>query len=101
MPDGIRLEPARAVVQAETVPFLPADGLGTTFTALFGDGALGPIALLVGGVLVGAGTRLAGGCTSGHGLCGTARMNPPSLVGTMTFFGTGVLVSLLLSRMVL
>lgn len=66
--------------------------------ALFGSGWGASLALLGGGLLVGFGTRLAGGCTSGHGLSGCSRLQPGSLVSTACFFGTGVLVSLLLAR---
>jgi hypothetical protein len=52
--------------------------------------------LFVGGLLVGFGTRLAGGCSSGHGLSGCGRLRPVSLVATAVFFGTAVLVSFLL-----
>lgn len=47
-------------------------------------------ALLAGGLLVGWGTRYASGCTSGHGVCGLARLSPRSLVATLTFMGTGI-----------
>ena len=49
-----------------------------------------PIAI-VAGVLVGFGTRLSNGCTSGHGLCGLARLSKRSAVATLTFFSTGAL----------
>lgn len=52
--------------------------------------------LFVGGILVGFGTRLAGGCSSGHGLSGCGRLRPVSLLATAVFFGTAVLVSFLL-----
>ena len=39
--------------------------------------------------LVGVGTRYAGGCTSGHGVCGLSRLSPRSLVATLAFMGTG------------
>lgn len=42
-------------------------------------------ALLVGGFFVGTGTRLGGGCTSGHGVCGLGRRSPRSLAATGTF----------------
>jgi len=45
--------------------------------------------LLLAGVLVGFGTRLGGGCTSGHGVCGLSRLSPRSLVATLTFIATG------------
>ncbi len=44
------------------------------------------------GVLVGVGTRLGSGCTSGHGVCGIANLSPRSLVATLTFMGVAMLV---------
>jgi len=46
--------------------------------------------LLAAGVLVGLGTRLGSGCTSGHGVCGLARLSPRSLSATVTFMLFGV-----------
>ena len=46
--------------------------------------------LFVAGLLVGIGTRYAGGCTSGHGVCGLARLSPRSLIATVAFIGAGV-----------
>ncbi len=49
--------------------------------------------LLIGaGLLVGFGTRLGNGCTSGHGVCGMARLSPRSIVATGAFMGAGFLV---------
>ena len=45
--------------------------------------------LVVAGVLVGFGSRLGSGCTSGHGVCGVSRLSPRSLVATATFMTTG------------
>ncbi|GAB2831250.1 hypothetical protein GCM10027176_39480 [Actinoallomurus bryophytorum] len=56
--------------------------------------------LFLGGVLVGFGTRLAGGCSSGHGLSGCGRLQPVSIVATAVFFGTAVLVSFLLWKVI-
>lgn len=47
--------------------------------------------LIAAGLLVGFGTRLANGCTSGHGVCGVARLSPRSLIATATFMGSGAL----------
>jgi hypothetical protein len=47
--------------------------------------------LVVGGMLVGFGARLGGGCTSGHGVAGIARLSPRSLVATGVFLATGIL----------
>jgi uncharacterized protein len=49
-----------------------------------------PIAI-VAGILVGVGTRLGNGCTSGHGLCGLARLSRRSIVATLVFVATGAL----------
>jgi uncharacterized protein len=50
-------------------------------------------AVIVGaGLLVGVGTRLAGGCTSGHGICGLARFSPRSIVATCVFVATAAIV---------
>jgi len=43
--------------------------------------------LLIGGLLVGLGTGIGGGCTSGHGVCGIARLSPRSIVATLVFLG--------------
>ena len=45
--------------------------------------------LIVAGLLVGFGSRLGSGCTSGHGVCGISRLSPRSIVATLTFMGTG------------
>jgi uncharacterized membrane protein YedE/YeeE len=65
-----------------------------------GDPVTMLILLFVGGVLVGFGTRLAGGCSSGHGLNGCGRLRPVSLVATAVFFGTAVAVSFLLWKVI-
>ena len=49
----------------------------------------GTTMLVVAGVLVGVGTRLGSGCTSGHGVCGLSRLSLRSLVATITFMGVG------------
>jgi uncharacterized membrane protein YedE/YeeE len=46
--------------------------------------------LLAAGLLVGFGTRLGSGCTSGHGVCGLARLSPRSLTATVTFMSLGI-----------
>ncbi|MEE8333584.1 MAG: YeeE/YedE thiosulfate transporter family protein [Alphaproteobacteria bacterium] len=47
--------------------------------------------LIVAGLLVGFGTRMGGGCTSGHGICGLARLSPRSMAATATFFAAALL----------
>lgn len=56
--------------------------------------------VLAGGLLVGFGTRLGSGCTSGHGLCGIARFSRRSMVATAVFFGVAML-TVFLTRHVL
>jgi len=48
--------------------------------------------IVIAGLLVGFGTRLGGGCTSGHGICGVARLSPRSLVATAVFMAVAVVV---------
>jgi uncharacterized membrane protein YedE/YeeE len=48
--------------------------------------------VIVAGLLVGFGTRLGGGCTSGHGVCGIARLSPRSIVATLIFMAVAMLV---------
>ena len=51
-----------------------------------------PLLLLgSGGFLIGFGTRLGGGCTSGHGICGIANLSVRSLIATLTFMATGMI----------
>lgn len=54
--------------------------------------------LALAGLLVGFGTRLGSGCTSGHGVCGLARFSPRSIVATGTFIGSGILTVVLLRQ---
>ncbi len=46
--------------------------------------------LVAGGLLVGFGTRLGSGCTSGHGVCGMSRLSPRSLIATASFMASGI-----------
>ena len=65
--------------------------------ALFADVLTAPridagyLAIAAAGLLVGFGTRLGSGCTSGHGVCGLSRLSPRSLVSTLSFMGMGFL----------
>jgi uncharacterized membrane protein YedE/YeeE len=47
--------------------------------------------MIIAGFLVGFGTRLGSGCTSGHGVCGLPRFSIRSLIATLTFMGAGIL----------
>lgn len=69
----------------------------TTYATAFGSlptGSLATVGLLLGaGMVMGFGARLAGGCTSGHGLTGMSLGSPASIAATMTFFATAVLLA--------
>jgi uncharacterized membrane protein YedE/YeeE len=49
-----------------------------------------PLVIIAAGLLVGAGTRLANGCTSGHGVCGISRLSWPGIVATLTYLAAGM-----------
>lgn len=70
--------------------------LGELHRHLFGGGFSYVLTLVIGGILIGFGTQLSGGCTTGHGLSGVSRLIPASLVATCSFFGAAVITSLLL-----
>ena len=59
--------------------------LGAEFS--FASPTTGPL-LALGGLIVGVGVTYGSGCTSGHGVCGLARLSPRSLVATLTFMAT-------------
>ena len=52
-----------------------------------------PLLLVVAGLAVGYGTALGRGCTSGHGVCGLARLSPRSLAATLTFLVAGIVTT--------
>jgi len=66
---------------------LSPEGLPVSRFSVAGSG--GWLAIALGGLLVGFGTRLANGCTSGHGICGLSRLSPRSLVAVGTFMVFG------------
>lgn len=58
-----------------------------------GDSVRSLPAVVIAGVLVGFGTQLGNGCTSGHGVCGLARLSPRSFAAVITFVLTGALTA--------
>lgn len=72
---------------------------GAVYALAFQDGVwvtdVQPWRLAVGGVLVGVGTRLGKGCTSGHGICGLGSVSNTSLVNVATFVGVAIGTALL------
>ena len=77
-------------------------GGGLLFVRLFGTAASGVATtpwLIVAGLLVGFGTVLGGGCTSGHGVCGLGRRSPRSLIATLTFMAAGMVAVAIIRAM--
>ena len=58
-----------------------------------------PGLIFAAGSLVGFGTQLGSGCTSGHGVCGISRFSPRSIVATLTFMGTGALAAWVVTQL--
>lgn len=58
-----------------------------------------PVLLIVAGLLVGFGTRLANGCTSGHGVCGISRLSLRGIVATLIYIGAGVVTVLVFKHL--
>ena len=78
------------------VAFVVGLVLGAFFYAAAAGGLPGGVeaslpVLVVAGLLVGFGTRLGSGCTSGHGVCGIARLSKRSIVATVLFMGVAAL----------
>jgi uncharacterized membrane protein YedE/YeeE len=82
--------------------FLAGLGLAGVLALLIAPDAIGrppyglPV-LALGGLLVGVGTRLGDGCTSGHGVCGVSRLSVRSIVATGTFIAAGI-VTVVIAR---
>jgi uncharacterized membrane protein YedE/YeeE len=71
------------------------------FDRVIGLGPAGKVAwMFAGGLLVGFGTRLANGCTSGHGIFGLSNFELPSLVATVSFMTAGVVTSQLVYHVI-
>lgn len=64
------------------IVMLASGGIDATFAS--------PVTLAIAGLVVGIGTRLGSGCTSGHGVCGVSRLSGRSIVATLTFMATGI-----------
>lgn len=77
--------------------YQPTIGYGS-FDATLGTTVMAKATILfAAGGLIGYGAILAGGCTSGHGMCGIAMGSPASMVATMTFMGTAIAMANLLA----
>jgi hypothetical protein len=73
--------------------------LGETYAEFFGRGPSAWLVMFGGGIFVGVGTMMAGGCTMGHGISGNSNLQLGSFLSTAAFFGTAVAVSFLLKVM--
>lgn len=92
---GLLLDRAQGQ-RAWRVLFISGLLIGPVIAGALGIAQIGSAAsnwggLVVAGLLVGFGTRLGNGCTSGHGICGLARFSKRSFAATMTFMGFGFL----------
>ena len=70
-----------------------------SYHALFGAGWSAPsvaVVVLAGAIVMGYGARMAGGCTSGHGICGTAQPSAASWATTATFMATAIVVTFII-----
>lgn len=91
------LPPARAADQGWRWAFLAGMVTAPLAYAIISGGAVplqvagSPALLLVSGLLVGVGVTYGSGCTSGHGVCGLARLSPRSLAAVLTFMATAAL----------
>jgi len=82
--DEVWLERAGFVAALVAAPVIYADMAGRPVL----EAPFGVAVMAVGGLVVGVGARLANGCTSGHGVCGLARLSKRSLAATATFMAT-------------
>ena len=73
--------------------------LASMFGAPVGTGPYPTAVLVVAGLLVGFGTRLGGGCTSGLGVCGISRFSIASIVATVTFIAAGAATVAIATRL--
>lgn len=71
-----------------------------TGIAVPSPGASDPLLIVVAGLLVGFGTKLGSGCTSGHGVCGLGRLSVRSLVATLTFMTAGIFTVFIVHHLV-
>jgi len=91
--------------RAQAAAFVLGLPLGAALVALLlGAPAIlvtnSPLLLVLAGLLVGFGTRLGSGCTSGHGVCGVGRLSPRSLAATATFMAAGAATVFVLRHLV-
>ncbi|MEZ7498056.1 YeeE/YedE thiosulfate transporter family protein [Flavobacterium sp. Arc3] len=98
-------DPSNVAINPKTIAQLAKLGIDAPNGKLMPDALFGPdifsspkniLILLIGGVLVGFGTRYAGGCTSGHAISGLSNLQIPSLKAVIGFFIGGLIMAYLL-----
>ena len=77
---------------------LMSEAYPNLFALRHSGGALPIHILAIAGLLVGFGTRLSGGCTSGHGICGNSRLSKRSIAATLIFMTSGIAVGSVVVR---
>ncbi|WP_046079224.1 YeeE/YedE family protein [Halomonas sp. HG01] len=90
---GWRLAFLLGLVSGPALVILAGGGLGNVAGragAVIGAPAGGVATMLVAGLLVGVGTGIGSGCTSGHGVCGLARLSPRSMAATLVFLAVAI-----------
>ena len=83
---GAWQQPALFVAGVVGAPAIAVYGLGWSGET---NATLNPVLLILAGLCVGIGTRLANGCTSGHGVCGMSRLSPRGIVATLIYLAAG------------
>lgn len=77
------------------VGFVYAQIAGVLGVAVFEFNQVPTLLLMIGGLLVGLGSHLGSGCTSGHGICGIGRLSLRSIIATGVFMLTGIIAAML------
>ncbi|MFO8047165.1 MAG: YeeE/YedE family protein [Halomonas sp.] len=91
------------LISGPIVLILLGGGLGNVAGSpgdVIGAPAGGVVLMLIAGLLVGVGTGLGSGCTSGHGVCGLARLSPRSLAATLTFLVAAIITVYVVRHMI-
>jgi uncharacterized membrane protein YedE/YeeE len=107
-PEPVQISASTQAALAEvgiSTPQTLSEGTGYAPSEIFGIGNLGSVAnliiLVVGGFLIGFGTRYAGGCTSGHAISGLSNLQLPSLIAVVGFFIGGLAMTWFILPMIL
>ncbi len=98
---GIPLGGALALATSPDAIYAPEWSYGALYDAVLPEALWARLLwMLCGGVAIGYGARMAGGCTSGHSIMGSSLLNPPSIVASVGFFVGGIVAAQLLFRVI-